>query len=51
MSHFDIQILTFENQDMDSCVLKNECIDEMAVEAGVSDQVSLITKKAMEQGK
>jgi phosphoserine phosphatase len=35
---------------MDSCVLKNECIDEMAVEGGVSQQVSEITKKAMEQG-
>jgi len=48
---------TFFNQqrglvcfDMDSCILKNECIDEMAFEAGVSDQVSQITRRAMEQG-
>ncbi|EGG14241.1 phosphoserine phosphatase [Cavenderia fasciculata] len=34
--------------DMDSCIIKNECIDEMAVIMGVSDKVSEITKKAME---
>eukprot|EP01133_Synstelium_polycarpum_P021340 gene21340-25633_t len=33
---------------MDSCIIKNECIDEMAEEMGVVDQVSAITAKAME---
>jgi phosphoserine phosphatase len=35
---------------MDSCVIQNECIDEIAKEANVSEQVSQITKLAMEKG-
>ncbi|KAF2068965.1 hypothetical protein CYY_009721 [Polysphondylium violaceum] len=33
--------------DMDSCIIKNECIDEMAAIVGVSDKVSDITSRAM----
>ncbi|GAM25731.1 hypothetical protein SAMD00019534_089060 [Acytostelium subglobosum LB1] len=34
--------------DMDSCLIKNECIDEMAVEMSVVEKVSEITRRAME---
>ncbi|KAM9994558.1 hypothetical protein ACTFIZ_007711 [Dictyostelium cf. discoideum] len=33
--------------DMDSCIIKNECIDEMAGIMGVSEKVSMITARAM----
>ncbi|KAK5583427.1 hypothetical protein RB653_005020 [Dictyostelium firmibasis] len=33
--------------DMDSCIIKNECIDEMAEIMGVSEKVSTITARAM----
>ncbi|KAN0045135.1 hypothetical protein ACTA71_006663 [Dictyostelium dimigraforme] len=33
--------------DMDSCIIKNECIDEMAGLMGVSEKVSMITARAM----
>lgn len=33
--------------DMDSTLIQQECIDELAAEAGVGDQVAAITKRAM----
>eukprot|EP01112_Ceratiomyxa_fruticulosa_P003252 TRINITY_DN13617_c0_g1_i1.p1 TRINITY_DN13617_c0_g1~~TRINITY_DN13617_c0_g1_i1.p1 ORF type:complete len:364 (+),score=84.64 TRINITY_DN13617_c0_g1_i1:38-1093(+) len=33
--------------DMDSCILGNECIDEMGAEWGVVEKISEITRKAM----
>jgi phosphoserine phosphatase len=36
--------------DMDSTVIQNECIDEMAMLCGKGEEVSAITKGAMEQG-
>ncbi|EFA79028.1 phosphoserine phosphatase [Heterostelium album PN500] len=47
LEHYNCQpkLATF---DMDSCLIKNECIDEMAYTMGVVDKVSDITRRAME---
>lgn len=33
--------------DMDSTMIEQECIDELAAEAGIAEQVSAVTKRAM----
>ena len=50
----DLNILPAENRrkamllaDMDSTMIQQECIDELAAEAGVGDQVAAITARAM----
>ncbi|MEO1536832.1 MAG: phosphoserine phosphatase SerB [Pseudomonadota bacterium] len=53
-SQVDLNVVTEENRrktlliaDMDSTMIEQECIDELAVEAGVGDQVADITARAM----
>ena len=36
--------------DMDSTMIGEECVDELAAEAGVYDHVAAITKRAMNGG-
>jgi len=54
-SEFDFNIVENLNRkkklfiaDMDSTLIANECIDELAAYAGLRDEISIITERAME---
>lgn len=54
LKHYDVALLSSKNRkkkllvcDMDSTIVKSETLDEIAKHAGIGDQVSDITDKAM----